>query len=266
VVNLGTGATGTVYELPGAVSVTVDQVNMNNPSNGAVTLTSLTVTDSGSGNTNTIISVSVRIGGTTVGSPSVFTGNTATLNLNNYVLPASSGQNLQVVVSFSGSANGNYQVSVTGLTGTSANNGGQPAAFTGLPVSGYTVVVQPPTGTPSATPTITYTPTMTASPTSTLTPAPTPLPDHVGIYPNPAPGPTDNILPPYYTGVSNVRVEVFSLAFRKVIDLTFDSVPSGTAIKLELVGRSGNPLANGIYYVVVTTKAGRATGKLLVLR
>jgi hypothetical protein len=35
---------------------------------------------------------------------------------------------------------------------------------------------------------------------------------------------------------------------------------------LELVGRSGNPLANGIYYVVVTTKAGRATGKLLILR
>lgn len=88
----------------------------------------------------------------------------------------------------------------------------------------------------------------------------------MGIYPNPVSGPTVNILPPSYNGVSNVRVELYTLAFRKVIDQTFDSVRAGTAIQLDLLGRSGKPLANGVYYVVVTTGSGRAMGKLLVLR
>jgi hypothetical protein len=35
---------------------------------------------------------------------------------------------------------------------------------------------------------------------------------------------------------------------------------------LNLTGRGGAPLANGLYYVVVTTKAGRAVGKLLILK
>ena len=48
--------------------------------------------------------------------------------------------------------------------------------------------------------------------------------------------------------------------------MTFDSIPAGTAVVVPLTGRGGNPLANGIYYVVVTTNAGKATGKLLVLR
>src|SRR5208283_3012810 len=102
VVNLGTGAGGTVNELPGSANVAAVQVNVNNPSNGAVTLTTLTITDAGSGNTANITSVSVMIGGSAAGLSSVFSGNMATLNLNDYVLPASSGQSLQVLVSFSG--------------------------------------------------------------------------------------------------------------------------------------------------------------------
>jgi hypothetical protein len=63
-----------------------------------------------------------------------------------------------------------------------------------------------------------------------------------------------------------VRVEVFTLGFRKVIDQTVDSIQTGTPIAVRLVGRFGNPLANGLYYVVVTTTAGRTIGKLLVIK
>jgi hypothetical protein len=99
-----------------------------------------------------------------------------------------------------------------------------------------------------------------------VTAAPTALPGHVGIYPNPVSGPTVNILPPSFNGISNVRVEIYTLAFRKVQDMTYISQTSGTAIPLSLTGKSGSPLSNGIYYVVVTTSSGRVVGKLLVLR
>ena len=124
------------------------------------------------------------------------------------------------------------------------------------------------TGTSTSTFTPSFTPTLTptASPTLTPTQAPTPLVGHVGIYPNPAPGETVNILPPYYPGVSSVHIEVFTLGFRKVIDLTVNSVPSGTAIALPLVDRWGKALANGLYYVVVRTNSGKAIGKLLRLQ
>jgi hypothetical protein len=56
------------------------------------------------------------------------------------------------------------------------------------------------------------------------------------------------------------------LAFRKVQDKTYPPMPSGTAITLTLTGKSGNPLANGVYYVVVTVDGHRSIGKLLVLR
>jgi hypothetical protein len=88
----------------------------------------------------------------------------------------------------------------------------------------------------------------------------------VGIYPNPAPGPTVNILPPAYTGTANIRVEVFTLAFRKVQDNDYPDWPSGMVIRLNLTGRKGNELANGVYYVVVTVNGQRSIGKLLVLR
>ena len=217
------------------------------------------------GNTSYITSVSVVINGTTEGLPAVFTGSTANLNLNNYVLQPSS-ETLEILVNFSGSATGTYQMSISGMTGTSGNNGGQPAGFNGLPVSGYTVVVHQPTFTPTLSPTATLSPTPTMSPTPTTTPVPTPLIGKVGIYPNPVTGPTVQVLPPLYNGISKVRVEVFTLAFRKVQDTTYPSLPSGTAVTLNLTGKDGNPLANGIYYVVVTTDYGRAIGKMLVLR
>jgi hypothetical protein len=91
-------------------------------------------------------------------------------------------------------------------------------------------------------------------------------PGTVGIYPNPVTGPVVNILPAPYAAVSGVRVEVFTVAFRKVVDETFQPVPSGTPLSLALTDRGGNRLSNGLYYVVVTTRGGKALGKLLVLR
>jgi O-glycosyl hydrolase len=120
------------------------------------------------------------------------------------------------------------------------------------------------TATFSPVPTATLTPT--AVPTSSFTPAPTPLSGVVGIYPNPAQGSTVQILPPAYHGTVNVRVEIFTLAFRRVQDNTYPSVPSGTAITLSLTGKSGNGLANGLYYVVVTIDRQRSIGKLLILK
>ena len=63
------------------------------------------------------------------------------------------------------------------------------------------------------------------------------------------------------------EIEIFTLAFRKVNEITLSNVQAGlTDLGLPLTDKEGNPLANGLYYVVVTTKSGRYTGKLLVLR
>jgi hypothetical protein len=51
-----------------------------------------------------------------------------------------------------------------------------------------------------------------------------------------------------------------------VQDNDYPDWPSGTAISLNLTGRKGNELANGVYYVVVTVNGQRSIGKLLVLR
>lgn len=78
-------------------------------------------------------------------------------------------------------------------------------------------------------------------------------------------GPTVNVLPPAYTGVSNVEVEIFTTAFRKVQEETFPNVPSGTEVTVQLTDRWGMPLANGLYYVVVIVDGRRSFAKLLIL-
>jgi hypothetical protein len=143
------------------------------------------------------------------------------------------------------------------------------STFTTTPTHTFTWTWTPSwtqTATPTYSPTTTPTLTLTINPTSTLTPAPTSLSGVVLIYPNPVSGPTVQILPPAYSGITSVRVEIYTLAFRKVQDKTYPPMPSGTAITLTLTGKSGNPLANGVYYVVVTVDGHRSIGKLLVLR
>jgi hypothetical protein len=75
-----------------------------------------------------------------------------------------------------------------------------------------------------------------------------------------------NILPPAYTGPSDVTVKIFTVAFRKVVQRTYYNIPSGTAVPLELVDGWGRPLASGLYYVVVTTSGGQSIGKMIIQR
>jgi hypothetical protein len=87
------------------------------------------------------------------------------------------------------------------------------------------------------------------------------------IYPNPATGAGPvSIRLPNYSGTAAVTVKVFTTAFRMVNDFTLQGQPGGGDIALPLTNRSGAPLANGLYYVVVYTPQGRSIEKLLIIR
>jgi hypothetical protein len=64
-----------------------------------------------------------------------------------------------------------------------------------------------------------------------------------------------------------VSLSVFTTAFRKVNEVNYGAQPAGI-VKLPLPSqdKSGTPLANGLYYLVVKIDGKRLLGKLLVLR
>lgn len=81
-------------------------------------------------------------------------------------------------------------------------------------------------------------------------------------------------LPPY-SGAADVKVQLFTTAFRKVSDTTYSQVNAGTDISFKPVDSQGNALANGVYYVAVNYWEGppgsgatyvHAVSKLLVAR
>lgn len=86
------------------------------------------------------------------------------------------------------------------------------------------------------------------------------------LYPNPANGtqPVTILVP--RGSLTNVRVQIFTVAFRKVLEENLLNPPLGVPIAVNLTDKSGVPLASGLYYVVVTTNQGRYVGKLIVLR
>jgi hypothetical protein len=86
------------------------------------------------------------------------------------------------------------------------------------------------------------------------------------LYPNPVttPGVTHLLVP--LTSVSNVKVGIFTTAFRLVQTETFQQVSPGEAITLTLTDKFGNPLADGLYYVVIEAQGKRWITKLLILR
>jgi arabinogalactan endo-1,4-beta-galactosidase len=147
--------------------------------------------------------------------------------------------------------------------------------FTAIPTLTYTPtetftftpsVTMTKTPTAIATMTSTPTPTRTTIATSTSTETPLGMVSTPVIYPNPATGSGPvSIRLPNYPGTATVTVKVFTTAFRMVNEFTRQS-EGGTDIALPLTNRSGAPLANGLYYVVVTTPEGRAIEKLLVTR
>ncbi len=56
------------------------------------------------------------------------------------------------------------------------------------------------------------------------------------------------------------------MAFKRVAEKTFLNVPRGITVTLDMIDSWGEPLANGLYYVVVETKKGKATAKLMIQR
>jgi hypothetical protein len=132
-------------------------------------------------------------------------------------------------------------------------------SFGGIPVissASVTVVAL------TATPTASLTPTTTSTP-QISTPVGVPV-----IYPNPVDGTKPvSLYATFNEPPGQVTIAIFTTAFRKVQQ----SEPiqlSGNVLNIpfDLVDKDSVPLANGLYYVVLTTPSGRSIGKLLVLR
>jgi len=56
------------------------------------------------------------------------------------------------------------------------------------------------------------------------------------------------------------------MSSRRILDWVFRGVLPGQALPLSVIDGKGGLLANGLYFVVVTSDEGRETRKLLVLR
>jgi hypothetical protein len=247
--------------LQGASNVPVDQIVLNNPSSTPINMTSLTLTESGLPITG-VLSATLLKNGTPISGPVGFSGSTATFPLTD-TIPASGSVTYTVQVNFSGTATpGTYSFSLTAAAG----NNGQAASFSGLPVNGATITIVAATATPTITPTSTstLTPTKTSTPTATKTRTPF-EDDKPVIYPNPSDGSPVQVLPPPYAGMSEVTVEIFTTAFRKVKTEVHSSQTYG-ALTVTLVDDWQHPLASGLYYVVVQSPSGRSVGKILILR
>jgi len=87
----------------------------------------------------------------------------------------------------------------------------------------------------------------------------------VCLFPNPCSGPTASVILPL-SGSANITVQVFTLAFRKVLSQNYPQVAPGTVLSFPLKDSWGNNLADGLYYVAITTPQNRWMVKLLVLK
>ena len=242
----------TLVELSGASGVTIAEPEFTNPSAGPVTMTSLAVTETNNLFLN-ITSLVLEKNGVIITTATI-AGNIATFNFND-VIPAHGSVVYDILTGFTSTAAGTFYA---GLGGTSGTNG-QAVAFNNTIPNLQAIISQ-------ATPTPTFSPTSTQSPTETpsLTPVPVSIPV---VYPNPADGTEPvRLRPPAYLGVSDVKVRLFTLAFRKVQENTYSQVPAGTDVPISLTDKWGKPLASGLYYVVVNTTQGRSIAKFLIIR
>jgi hypothetical protein len=74
------------------------------------------------------------------------------------------------------------------------------------------------------------------------------------------------IVLPSYGAAGNIRVRLFTLAARKVLDKVFYNIPSGRSVNMTLMEAGGSPLANGLYCVWVNTPGGNYHTLVMVLR
>jgi hypothetical protein len=104
-----------------------------------------------------------------------------------------------------------------------------------------------------------------------LTISPTPTTNPTGpilVFPNPVNNPGGvQIQLTLGQAAYNMNVSVFTTAFRKVNEVDYGAQPAGKlTLPMVTQDKSGAPLANGLYYLVVKTPGGRWVGKLIVLR
>ena len=269
----------------GASNVPVLELNVSNQSGETVQLTGTTLTAGGTASSATgVASLAVYqvVGGNPVLLETILnpfaSSNTPTIPLPSLNVPAGSTQTYLITYTFgSGAQAGSYTVGVINgndLTGHGLTSG-KGLNVTGAPVNGAVVTLAVSTATSTSTSTVTTTATVTATgtPTKTKTPstAKTPI-----IFPNPSTGDPISIYVPG-NGIAHVKVEIFTTAFRKVQEANFDNIPlgvMGSAPRVPMTDKSGDLLASGLYYVVITTApttstgggAQRLVGKFLLLK
>jgi hypothetical protein len=235
------------------------QIQVANPSNSTVTLTSLKLTASGSGNDATgITNVSLYrdtnkngvldSGDTLITSGTYGADNgTLTLSMGN-AINANSTADYLVVYSFSTTAQaGTYQVTVVSNADVSGTGpGGQNIQITGAPVSSSVASIVE----------------------ATLTPTPVSVTSVKQPYPNPSAGNPVNI-DVYLKDAGTVSLDVFTTAFRKVRSYT-NSYPEGKCTLVwDLKDKYGSPASNGLYYLriqVTGTQTPTKIFKILIIR
>ena len=94
-----------------------------------------------------------------------------------------------------------------------------------------------------------------------------PCPGSVPIlYPNPATTSGTVQLQVPLEKTEDVKVEVYTSAFRKIQQADYPNEPVGKGLALDLSDRWGSRLANGLYYVRVEAGGQKWVVKLLVVR
>lgn len=238
-------------QAPGTQQVPVMQVKLQNNFNGPATVIQISLQASGTGNDQTgIAAVKVYVdnngdGVVDAGDTLLTTGSFAadngavTLNFTD-TIPALGVQDLLVVDDYSSTApSGTYTATLTGVTVNVSP--GPPGLVGGLPFSGVTVTVG-------------------------SVPSPTPTMGKPVFYPNPSDGTKPILITVPLTIPTDLKVKVFTSAFRVVIDRKFPSQSPGVSVSFDPIDQWGTPLASGLYYVVVQTPIGKTVGKLLILR
>jgi hypothetical protein len=118
------------------------------------------------------------------------------------------------------------------------------------------------TMTPSIT--RTQTPENTTTPTATIPNSY--VPDKPVIYPNPSEGKTPPKMLVPLTTISDVRIQIYTVAFRKISDKIYKDVIPGSPISMEIVAANGNKFASGVFYVEIIAQDRHWTSHLLIIR
>jgi beta-glucanase (GH16 family) len=154
------------------------------------------------------------------------------------------------------------------FTSSPTNTNTFTATATFTPTATFTVTHTPTqtytaTNTATRTPTLTLTPTLTPSPTITPTVTPTETPEVVifASYPNPTSG-SPISFPVQVQGQSEVTLDVFTLAFRKISSQVTE-VNGNQTLQWDLKDISGIPAANGVYYARISVRGSQSVTKIL---